>query len=354
MALSTAITWDNTALPFDTSGSPLLTGEFDVLQVDDTYYLYVNNWGGCPGVDCCDSPSGCSSCCFNPPSDEFPDSCVYTTNHSVVVYSTTNFKYFRHRGVALPLTGGNRAEGVEFRPHVVYNAKTGLFIMWYEDRWVNGTDNPGYAVATSESPEGPFKTVQNSTTMATSSKIGDFDIFIDDDGKAYHVRTRFVVELLTDDYLDSARSQWATFEDPSGAGESPVMFKRADTYFILYGSDCCACKGGSSISVVSASSPLGPFTALGEIGTNSSGLFSTNAQGSAVFEIPNSNGSAPSTIIWAGNQWVTSQFPGKPRNHDLLYLTPLKFLSNGSIALVDWSPAVELPFLHRQALAQFH
>jgi hypothetical protein len=35
------------------------------------------------GVDCCGSSGGCASCCFNPPSEQYPDPCVYTTNHSV-------------------------------------------------------------------------------------------------------------------------------------------------------------------------------------------------------------------------------------------------------------------------------
>ena len=45
----------NTRLPLDTTGAPLLTGETSVLAHGGLFYLYVNVWGSCPSVDCCDS-----------------------------------------------------------------------------------------------------------------------------------------------------------------------------------------------------------------------------------------------------------------------------------------------------------
>ena len=41
----------------------------------------------CPGVDCCDSPSGCASCCFNaPPHPMQPCQNPYGVNHTVQAY----------------------------------------------------------------------------------------------------------------------------------------------------------------------------------------------------------------------------------------------------------------------------
>eukprot|EP01043_Picozoa_sp_COSAG02_P007906 COSAG02_NODE_244_length_27402_cov_41.050397_24_plen_143_part_00 len=54
----------NVALPTDQYGQKLITGEADVLKHNDTYYLYFNNWGPCPGVDCCKTAAGCATCCF--------------------------------------------------------------------------------------------------------------------------------------------------------------------------------------------------------------------------------------------------------------------------------------------------
>ena len=44
-------TLSNVELPLDQNGEKLVTGEADVLKHGDTYFLYFNNFGDCPGVD---------------------------------------------------------------------------------------------------------------------------------------------------------------------------------------------------------------------------------------------------------------------------------------------------------------
>lgn len=56
---------------------------------------------------------------------------VYGANHSVVVYKT-DLKTWDYKGVAL--SADARRSGTEFRPCVVYNALTKMYVMWYEDR----------------------------------------------------------------------------------------------------------------------------------------------------------------------------------------------------------------------------
>jgi hypothetical protein len=91
--------------------------------------LQFNVWGGCPGVDCCES-GNCASCCFNPPTPRFPDACVYTNNHTVgklsgslhqhinhrmanaVAYTTPDFVNWTPLGTVL----FGRKTGIEFRP----------------------------------------------------------------------------------------------------------------------------------------------------------------------------------------------------------------------------------------------
>ena len=94
---------------------------------------------------------------------------------------------------------------------------------------------------------------------------------------------------------------------------------------------CCACRGGSNIEVYTASSPLGPWTARGDVGSNHTLPFDrhspwnyvTRAQGSKVFNVTAADGSEQ--FVWLGNQWVSSTQPGMPRNHDLLYWSLLEF-----------------------------
>ena len=114
-----------------------------------------------------------------------------------------------------------------------------------------------------------------------------------------------------------------------------MFFQRGQLFYILGGTTCCACKGGSSIYVFMAPHPLGPWRYAGDIGRNRSHIFDihspfnfvTRAQGSAVFQVANQ-------VVWMGNQWVTSGV----RNSGLLYFTKLEFQTDGTIAQVVRRP----------------
>jgi len=308
----------NVALPLDQNGQKLITGEASAMVHGSEYWFYFNDWGSCPGVDCCDSLLGCASCCFEDPPHPM-DQCQssYGYNHTVQAYVTRDFVSWQNMGQALPLS--SRFPGVEFRPCVVYNAKTRLFVMWYEDRAHLHTTPREYCVATSPTPEGPFQTVATNLTMPGWGRVGDFDIFVDDDGAAYHVRTGFDIVRLDENFTGPAEHV-GFFQTPN-ASEGPSMFKRHGTYYITAGTDCCACIGGSSIFVLSAPSPEGPWTYQGDVGSNptpfdahSKDNYVTKAQGSSVFRIGDQ-------LIYLGNQWNSglSESPPGPRHHDLLY-----------------------------------
>eukprot|EP00658_Telonema_sp_P-2_P060704 TRINITY_DN49548_c0_g1_i2.p1 TRINITY_DN49548_c0_g1~~TRINITY_DN49548_c0_g1_i2.p1 ORF type:complete len:142 (-),score=25.58 TRINITY_DN49548_c0_g1_i2:83-508(-) len=126
--------------------------------------------------------------------------------------------------------------------------------MWYEDR---GPDESGYAVATSTEPGGPFQTVRVNVSMPGRGRVGDFNIFVDDDGLAYHVRTGFDVVRLDSSFTQVAE-HIGSFVTPKPS-EGPTMFKRNGTYYITAGTGCCACIGGATVYVLSASKPSGPW-----------------------------------------------------------------------------------------------
>ena len=118
-------------------------------------------------------------------------------DHVVQAYRTVDFENWEYLGVALGLD--DRPPGVEFRPCVVFNPKTQLFVMWYEDR-----PEHGYAVATSTMPGGPFTTKFVNVSMPGTGKIGDFNIFLDNDGSAYHVRTGFDIVRLNENFTGAS------------------------------------------------------------------------------------------------------------------------------------------------------
>ena len=346
-----AATLSNTALPLDTDGNLMLTGETTVLSVNGTYYLYANVWGGCAGVDCCATSGGCSSCCFQGPNDP----CVYTANHSVVVYTTNDFASWTFAGVALPASA--RRPGIEFRPQVVFSPALSAYVMWYEDRWVNGT-NRGYAVATSPTPVGPFATVAESVVLPGKGRVGDYDIFVDPDtGEGFHVRTGVTIVALAANLSAPAEPPRVT-EMPDGTVEGPAMFKRGGVFYLLFGKGCCACRGGSNILVYTAPAALGPYTFRGDVGSNASQAFdphsptnyNTHAQQTKVFTVPAPDGSLQ--YLWLGNQWVTATEPGAPRSHDLLFWAVLDFDAAGMIQEVRWQDAATVLTASRSSARQ--
>ena len=333
------VTLSNLALPTDTAGDELVTGEVSVLSWGGAYYFY---WGNCRGVDCCSSLLGCADCCFSPPSPRYPDTCVYADGHAVVAYRTTDFLAWEPLGVALPVA--NRKAGIMFRPRVVRRAGSGTFIMWYEDRWDGQT---GYAIAESATPGGPFHTIADTVVLHGDGRTGDFHLFVDDDASVYHVRTGIVIERLTAD-LTAGTGDFYTLSLPAYPSvEAPVMFKRDGRYYLLAGVDCCACAGGSNILVYTADHPLGPFTLQSDVGSNATPFdasvpdhYVTGAQGSEVMRVPGADG-APQ-FVWLGNQWVTSRDPGHPRDHDLLYWSVLQFDGDGRILHIVHQDAATL------------
>jgi hypothetical protein len=180
----------NTQLPLDTSGRPLRTGEAAVLQADGHWYFYFNDWGSCgnyTGLDTCSSPAGCASC-----APHGLGNCVYDTAHVVRAYRTRDFRVWEDVGVVLPLAA--RTTGYLFRPHVVHNAASGRYVMWLEDHSTNASVHGMYHVATAATPAGPFAVVRRNVVMPMGPypvmHVGDFDLFVDADGAAYHVRAR--------------------------------------------------------------------------------------------------------------------------------------------------------------------
>ena len=309
----------------------IITGETSILRMGDVYYYYVNNWGGCASVDCCASKGGCASCCYVPPTAKYPDACVFTSNHSVYAYKTVDFQHFENLGIVLNVS--SRPKGIEFRPHVV-SPRPGFFVMWFENR-PSPIQSSGYSIAVSASPAGPFETKFVNVDVSGITP-GDFDILYDEETRqCWHLQTTtndpkllrgFVLtELDSDCVAAKTPKNSKTFQAPKPA-EGPVFFKRGGKFYILAGTTCCACRGGSSIYVFSASSPLSKWEFLGDIGANRSHAYDphspynyvTRAQASTVFQVPDPS-SGEIQYVWLGNQWTSSP----QRNTDLTLLVRL-------------------------------
>lgn len=73
-------------------------------------------------------------------------------------------------------------------PKVRYNPLTKLYVMWINAVPASDFSKSFYVVATSPTPQGPFKVARQNAPVLQSGP-GDFDIFPDNNGTAYIIYT---------------------------------------------------------------------------------------------------------------------------------------------------------------------
>ena len=177
--------------------------------------------------------------------------------------------------------------------------------------------------------------------------MGDFALFVDDDGTCYLLYSSDAhaqIEVLTDDYLAST---WATDGRTSGVfpkgNEAPAMFKRHGLYYALISDSCCYCGGGGTVRSFVAASPLGPYTYAGSI-TDSANPFnpsgvSTSSQQTLTFALDDGQ------IVWVGDRWQSAPEPARLKSQDFTTFFLLNFTSNGTLLPIFWSDdiIIEVP-----------
>ena len=217
----------------------------------------------------------------------------FTTEVGVEVYSSTNLRDWKDEGVALAVseTPGHDIERgcIMERPKVVYNPKTHKFVMLFHlELKGKGYEAARVAFAESDSPTGPFRFIRSTRINAgiwpfnfTKKQIKaaqktdasqwkdwwtpawraetekgmylwrdmvggqmsrDMTVFIDTDGKAYHITSSqenltLLISELTDDFLDFTGKY--VMVAPGGQNEAPCIFKHGDNYWLI----CSGCTG---------------------------------------------------------------------------------------------------------------
>lgn len=260
----------------DTDGKPINAHGFGVLFHEGVYYWYgelkegrtylpmVNKaWGG-----------------------------TRVVAGGVACYSSQNLYDWKNEGIALPSNAKDpthdlACENVIERPKVIYNARTKKFVMWLHQ------DSPDYkaarsGVAVSDTPTGPFQYLgsvrpnagatpvnanehpipENGRSPFTQNSKGgqmarDMTLFVDDDGKAYHIYSSennetLHIALLADDYLKHSGTFARVF--PGRKMEAPAVFKRNGKYYLI-ASGCTGWDPNPARSAM-AENILGPWTEL--------------------------------------------------------------------------------------------
>lgn len=206
----------------------------------------------------------------------------------IMCYSSKNLTDWTNEGAVLPVelndTTSDIAQGcVMERPKVIYNDKTKQFVMWFHlELKGKGYAAARSAVAVSDSPTGPFRFLRSGrinpgklpfnmtaeqravldTLQAEHFKewwtpqwyeaidkglflkrdleggqmARDMQLFVDDDGKAYHIYSSednltLQIAELSEDYLSHTGKY--TRLAPAGHNEAPAIFKKDGIYWMI-------------------------------------------------------------------------------------------------------------------------
>lgn len=255
----------------------------------------------------------------------------FSVDNTFHVYSSLDLTRWIHHGNILP----DCPHGVYYRPHVKYCPATGLYVLWCN--WYPTLWNGQYAVATSKHPEGPFKMVHEHVSMR-HERPGDFGLFVDEDDTGYLIYTSIAnqhaisIERLDSDFCASTKEGSPFLANGS---EACALFRRGETYYALFDTNCCFCPQGSGAQVFTADTPFGPYTFRGNINrhpTPCGDVPIINAQQAQVARFPGMGGDI---YIWIGDRWG-SRLDGI-KGHDFQFWSePLRFRADGSIEPLRW------------------
>ena len=304
-----------------------------------------------------------------------PDS-GFVTEEGVSCYSSTDLCHWKYEGVSLAVSdkvGSDIEKGcIMERPKVIYNEKTGKFVMWLHLELKGQGYGPARAaVAVSDSPVGPYrfirsgrvnpgifplnmtkkerkmkwnfekyrewwtpewhKAIESGMFVHRDLKGGqmsrDMTLFVDDDGKAYHIYSSednltLQIAELSDDYLSHSGKYIRIF--PGGHNEAPAIFKKNGIYWMI----TSGCTGWESnkARLLTATSIMGEWKQLPNpcIGKNAGKTF--GGQGTYILPLSGQK----DRFVFMADMW-------RPKNlSDSRYVwLPIRFNGEG-IPFIEW------------------
>ena len=227
-------------------------------------------------------------------------------------YSSRDLYNWKDEGIALKVSkddSSDIADGcILERPKVIYNAKTHKFVMWFHlEPKGAGYEGARVGIAQADKVTGPYTFIRSTRCEVANWPVNvqpfhkepvkerylmdranlafgehpdsvntlgrdfakgqhsrDQTLFVDDDGKAYHIRSSesnsvIQISLLTDDYLDFSGKYIRAFIGTRL--EAPAIFKKDGLYYIM-GSECTGWRPNPAHSGV-AESIWGPWKETG-------------------------------------------------------------------------------------------
>jgi hypothetical protein len=190
-----------------------------------------------------------------------------SASRGVSVYSSKDLYNWKNEGIALAQLKDTLSDitigCVMERPKVIYNKKTGKYVMWFHLELKGQGYNAARAgVAVSDNVTGPYKYLKSFRPNGNMSR--DMTLFVDDDGSAYEVyssRDNYDMRLvkLTDDYLSPTKQDTLLF---SNHREAPALFKHENKYYLI--TSGCTGWAPNQASIHVAESLYGRWKLLGD------------------------------------------------------------------------------------------
>lgn len=237
------------------------------------------------------------------------------SSRGVSCFTSKNLRDWTDRGIVMPVSdkAGSDIEAgcIVERPKVVYCPRTGKFVMWFHlELKGKGYDAARYGVAVSDNATGPFQFVRSGRVnpgvypigfslpdtidlkhqilfeemkqwwtpewrkqiergmflqrdMKSGQMARDMTIYVDDDGKAYHIYSSednltLQIAQLTDDFMEHNGSYVRVAA--GGQNEAPAIFKKDGVYWLI--TSGCTGWAPNAARMFTAKNIFGPWKQL--------------------------------------------------------------------------------------------
>lgn len=298
-------------------------------------------------------------------------------------YSSGNLTDWTDEGIALAVVKDNPESDITEgcileRPKVIYNEKTGKFVMWFHlELKGQGYKAARTGVAVAANVTGPYTFIRSlrpnagqwpvnypdklktkqfpdslkpwSDAWKQAVKDGmilhrdfekgqmsrDMTLFVDVDGKAYHIHASeenltLHISELTDDYLDFSGKYIVV--QPTGHNEAPSIFKHNGMYYMI--TSGCTGWAPNAARVMVADGVMGNWKYLGNPCTGGDKDLTYHSQSTYILPVQGKE----EAYIFMADRWI----PENAIDGRYIWL-PIQFNKNG-IPFLEWMGEWNLDF----------
>ncbi len=273
----------------------------------------------------------------------------------VRLYSSTDLYNWKSEGIIMPAELEDVESPLYFnqkmdRPHILFNEKTGLYVMWMKIMSSKYAKLCTAAIATSKSIKGPFRLVKKEY-LPNGFELGDFEL-VKYGNKAYILyekpHTELVISPLSDDYLSTAGECKSYFFNgyPPFIREAPATFSCGDKLYMITSGTTAKFPNPSETAV--AEHIMGDWRVLGNPHQGKHKNTSFDSQISCIFKHP----AKKNLYIAMADRWLIDLPENMPNIQEIFEskfnkaLSPIPFdlstltVKNTSLARYVWLPIV--------------